>query len=144
MHSSSARPAIIALHVLGGLLLLLALAGCGDGLSGFAVSDVITTSYPFREPVYPLADLSHREHSIVHRDQDGQRIRCIACHHKWDASSAMPPRLCWECHSEYGDDILVPALMHAYHIRCTECHRAVEMVGQPSGPTMDCWACHKP
>ena len=143
MHSSSARLATVGVTLLVLLSLLAAAAGCGGGQSGFAVSDVITTSYPFGEPRYPLADLSHRDHSIVYKNPDGQRIRCVACHHQWDASSAMPPRLCWECHTEYGDDILVPPLIHAYHIRCTECHRANEMIGRPAGPITDCYACHK-
>ena len=133
--SQGARPLAAACLVILGVLLL---AACAR----YQVDDVIIIQYPFREPRYPLTPLTHREHSLVYRDQGGNRIRCVDCHHTWDARSAAPPPLCTECHGEFGDIFDVPALMHAYHILCTECHRATEEAGRPHGPTYDCASCH--
>ena len=121
------------------ILMVALISACAGAIDA---PDVLTIPYPYSEPLYPLTDFEHGKHSLLYTDARDERLRCVACHHKWNEASRDPPPPCADCHTEFGDDIGTLRLTDAHHIRCTMCHREVMAAGRAAGPIVECFECH--
>ena len=84
--------------------------------------------YNSPEAILPMT-FAHLDHTTV---------SCVECHHNYQDDTGRDP--CMICH--VTDQTVWPKFEEQFHDLCRGCHRRLERLAEPAGPTGRCAACH--